>query len=115
MSTRGWGVCAWRDRGMPSDVAMIELFRAEHDLEADRIEDALRDLCAAYRVHRCDSADAAATLGEGATLPALREDERVAWGSVAIAAFLDETGRALEGWRKFQTDACYLDDDGNVC
>jgi hypothetical protein len=94
---------------------MIELYRREHDVDADRIEEALRDLSAAYRVHRVSPGEANVLLGRDIVLPALRDGGHVASGDAAICAFLDETARTLERWRKFQTDACYLDDDGEVC
>ncbi len=94
---------------------MIELFRRAEDPEADRIEDALNDLVVAHRVVVCTPSEAQSHLGTGVTLPALREDARVASGPEAIARFLGDTSATLERWRQFQTDACYLDDDGNVC
>ena len=94
---------------------MIELYRAANDAESDRVEEALRDLVVAHRVITCTPEQATSQLGGDVTLPALREDEQIAHGPEEIARFLEQTRTTLEGWNKFQTDACYLDDEGNVC
>ncbi len=72
------------------------------------VEGALRDLVVAYRVHRSDSASIPVDL------PAIRDGER--WISAAdLPAYLDDLRTFVGQWRKFQADACYLEDDGSVC
>lgn len=64
---------------------------------------------------RCTPAEAAARLGRKVRLPALRDGEQLADEPEAIARFLEDTARTLARWGQFQTDACYLDDEGKVC
>lgn len=94
---------------------MIELYRTQVDPEADRIEEALRDMVVAYRVIHCTPDEVSRWLGADLPLPALRDGERVVYGREAVDSFLEELERDLQRWRQFQTDACYLDEEGNVC
>ncbi len=85
---------------------MIVLYRAEHSPAADRIEDRLRDLVVRYRVEL--------TGGESADRPAIWDQRRIE-GEAALARYLDELEQFVAEWRKFESDACYLEDDGTVC
>ncbi len=88
---------------------MIELHVAsDADARADEVRRALDDLVVAYQSTIVDV---------GATpvdLPAIRDGDR--WiGADDIDGYLVELRRFVGQWRKFQADACYLEDDGSVC
>jgi len=84
---------------------MIELVRPPESPEADAIADTLREMVAAFR----EIEDPAVQR------PLLRDGERTATGDGAVAVFLADLRRDLARWGRFQSDACYIDDDGQVC
>jgi hypothetical protein len=89
---------------------MIELYRASRSPEADRTEEALRDLVVAHTVHVvADPGDA-----PGGALPVVREGDRLV-SAADIPAYLEEVRRLMVEWRRFQADACFVADDGGVC
>ena len=75
---------------------------------ADGITAQLDDLVVAYaqRISEADSVPAA--------LPAIEDGGRWYSGD-EVPGYLAELRRDLAAWRKFQSDACYIDDDGSVC
>ena len=84
---------------------MIRLIRPLESTSADAIAEQLRDIVVAFE----EVEDPAARS------PVLRDGTRAASGDEAITAFLAELRRDAALWRKFQTDACYIDDEGGVC
>jgi hypothetical protein len=53
-------------------------------------------------------------LPEDTDLPVMRDDEELYEGAEAIADRLDELKVFKEWWYKFQSDACYCDESGEV-
>ena len=92
---------------------MIEVI-VDEERTGEEIRDALRELVLAHRVIWLDE-HAPSPLPSGVTLPAIREGDRVIDGQADIAAFLLELEAFAAAWSKFQSDTCYLDDDGTVC
>lgn len=88
---------------------MIELQRRADSPEADAIEEQLRDLVVAHKVLVVDDAEGSAT-----DLPVIRDGDVIACGA-NIPAFLDQLTRDMAEWSRFQSDACYIEDDGTVC
>ncbi|HEY5727418.1 MAG TPA: hypothetical protein VIV08_02280 [Acidimicrobiia bacterium] len=89
---------------------MIELYRASRSPDADRTEEALRDLVVAHTVHVVADPDDA----PGGILPVVREGDRLVL-LPDIPAYLEEVRRLMAEWRRFQSDACFVADDGGVC
>jgi hypothetical protein len=89
---------------------VIELYRASRSPEADRTEEALRDLVVAHTVHLVDDPGDA----PGGVLPVVREGDRLV-SAADIPAYLEEVRRLMAEWRRFQADACFVADDGSVC
>jgi hypothetical protein len=85
---------------------MIELIRAQDSVVADGIEAALRDLVVAHRITMADQADT--------DLPVIVDGGR-RYPADQIPSFLDQLRRDVADWNRFQSDACYIDDDGSVC
>jgi hypothetical protein len=72
------------------------------------VEATLRDLVLAHRV--VVGSDAMAPV----PLPAVREGDR--WvGPSDMPAYVDDLRRLARDWRRFQSDACYVDEDGATC
>jgi hypothetical protein len=94
---------------------MIEVYRQAESLEADWVEAGLRELVLGYRRVVVEEPGQAPELGGDVALPAVRHDGRVISGRQALLAYLQELERFTADWRKFQGDACYIDEDGEVC
>ncbi|PSQ96233.1 MAG: hypothetical protein BRD55_07190 [Bacteroidetes bacterium SW_9_63_38] len=47
--------------------------------------------------------------------PALRDDDEVITGEDALREHLDELRDLMNDWDRFQSDACYIEDDGTIC
>lgn len=88
---------------------MITVHRPADDITSARpIEASLDELVVAYRTvdGERDSVPV--------DLPAIEDGDR--WiGAAEIPAYLDELRPFIELWRRFQSDACYLEDDGSIC
>ena len=87
---------------------MIRLRRRADSPEADAIEERLRDLVVAHEVVVVDAE------GLDADLPVIRDGNITARRS-DIPVFLDQLTRDMAEWSRFQSDACYIEDDGSVC
>lgn len=94
---------------------MIELYREEISSEADWIEADLKGMAAGYERHIVTPLEVTERFGLQVQLPVLRDGDRFASGREEIRIFLEEFSRLVENWRKFQSDSCYLDDEGDVC
>jgi len=87
---------------------MIELQRTADSPTADDIEERLRDLVVAHKVVVVDAE------GPAADLPVISDGKLTARGA-EIPGFLDQLTRDMAEWSRFQSDACYIEDDGTVC
>ncbi len=105
---------------------MITLYRIADCAACDEVETALRELVVAHKVVDVTQVEAAVATngivkGAGGTAkldrpwPMVVDGDRVVSGQVALQEYLGELARELEQWRKYQTDACYVDDQGKSC
>ena len=95
---------------------MIRLYRtAECHKGADDIEEALQEMVIAHEVILIDAAQVPDSLPPETQLPVLVDGSRVITGQAEIAKHLEELERFVADWRRFQADACYVDDDGVIC
>ena len=85
----------------------IKLYRPAHSPAADDLEAALRELVVAYKVIVVNAANT--------PLPAIHDEGQVIIGPAALARYLRELEKIVADWRKYQGDACYIGDDGEVC
>jgi hypothetical protein len=92
---------------------MIELFRRAGSAQGAAIQEKLRELVVAHRIVTVDT-DQPSPLN-GTPLPAIVDDGRVISGQAELEAYLGELGKEVERWRRFQMDACYIDDNGETC
>lgn len=84
---------------------MIELHRPPVSADADAVAGKLAEMVVAHRIVEDQSLPA----------PVLVDGAMTATGPREIEAFLATLRRDLDDWSRFQTDACYLDDEGRVC
>lgn len=92
---------------------MITLYRSPDTPWADEIEDALDEMVIAYETEVIPEADARPD--DVPTLPALRDDGEVVTGKDALRDHLDRLRTLMADWDRFQSDACYIEDDGTIC
>lgn len=92
---------------------MIELIRTRDSAEGAAVEDKLRELVVAHRVTTVESGQPSPL--NGTPLPAIVDEGRVVSGQDDLEAYLAELGAEMEEWRRFQMDACYIDDKGEIC
>lgn len=85
---------------------MIVLYRAQHSPRADGIEERLQHLAVGYRVEILSN--------EAADRPVIWDQRRIE-GEPALSRYLEDLEKFVAEWRKFESDACYLEDDGTVC
>ncbi len=92
---------------------MVTLYRRPDDTQADEIEEALNDMAIAHEVERVGEE---APLPEDLSpLPALREDSEVVTGASALRTRLQALRDLMADWHRFQSDACYVEEDGSIC
>ena len=85
----------------------LHVNRERTDLGRD-VERQLAELVVAHSVE-VDEGDAVPV-----ALPAIHDGDR--WiGAEDLETYMWELRRDVAQWRKFQADACYVDDDGGIC
>jgi glutaredoxin len=95
---------------------MIEFYRPIDDCPTCvSIEETLKDLVIAHKVIVVEPGQESNVLRRDTLLPAIKDNDRVISGQTAIAAYLRELEKFVAAWQRFQSDACYIDDDGEVC
>lgn len=94
---------------------MIELFRTEQSKTADWVEAEFRELVVGYRKILTTPQHAAELFGEQVALPVIRENGRLISGRDNLLDYLRDLEKLATEWRRFQSDACYIDEDGEVC
>jgi hypothetical protein len=92
---------------------MITLYRRPDDAWADEVQTALDEMVIAYETETV--ADDAALPDDMPDTPALRDDGEVITGEAALRTHLEELQELMNDWDRFQSDACYIEDDGTVC
>ena len=94
---------------------MIEFYRPAHCPDCYKIEEALKELVVAHKIITLEPGQTAADLTPHTPLPAIKDEGQVITGRAAIDAYLTDLEKVVADWRRFQGDACYIDDNGDVC
>jgi len=92
---------------------MITLYRRPDDTRADEVQNALDEMVIAYETESVTSETALPS--DVPETPALRDDGEVVTGETALQTHLEELRTLMNDWDRFQSDACYIEDDGTVC
>lgn len=92
---------------------MIVLYRPPESSWADEIQDALDEMVIAYETECLDRN--AALPDDVPELPALRDDDEVITGETALRDHLEDLRTLMSDWNRFQSDACYIEEDGSIC
>ncbi len=94
---------------------MMTFFRTPDCEGCGAIQEALKQSCIAHETVAVASVDdlPPELAGQGGP-PILIDEHEVISGAENIIAHLDELERFKAQWYKFQSDACYCDDEGNI-
>lgn len=92
---------------------MITLYRRPDDPRADEIQEALDEMVIAYETETID--DGRSPPEDVDDLPALRDEDDVVTGEAALREHLDHLRDLMVDWDRFQSDACYVEEDGTIC
>lgn len=83
---------------------MIYIYRRPNDPQADQIEEELQRISLAYNRELKNKVDVF-----------LEEDGKTYKNVDEIYGFIREMEEYKAEWEKFQSDSCYIEDDGSVC
>ena len=92
---------------------MITLYRPPESAWADEIQEALDEMVIAYETDVID--DDGPLPSDVPELPALQDEGEFITGKTALRNHLDHLRTLMADWDRFQSDACYVEDDGTVC
>ena len=94
---------------------MITFYRTKDCPGCSAIQDALREMVLAHDVVLVEKGtDRWLRLPEGTRPPVLVDDKETAQGSENIIRHLEKLKKLKALWEKFQSDACYCDEEENV-
>jgi hypothetical protein len=94
---------------------MIILHLHRNKYDSDEIIEQLKDIAISYQVVYVDEKGTDSSLiFKYADPPQLIDDDRVVQGKHEILRYIDTLKDFIEEWQKFQSDACYCDEEGNV-
>ena len=94
---------------------MITFFRTSDCPGCEAIEEVLEDLCIAHKVVLVPQSGVPdESMPDEAKPPILVDDDKVIRGNKNIIAYLEELKGFKELWYKFQSDACYCDENGRI-
>ncbi len=94
---------------------MIEVYWQIESSEADWVEAELKQMVLGYRCVFTDEDEASSTLGKSVTPPVVRQDLKIVFGRWGLLVYLHELEQFAADWRAYQSDACYSDEEGEVC
>ncbi|OHB80447.1 MAG: hypothetical protein A2Z25_08855 [Planctomycetes bacterium RBG_16_55_9] len=94
---------------------MIKFYRTRQCSGCAAIQDALEELCMAHETVVLESPnDLPPELADAGCPPILVDGRDVIQGSKEIIAHLEELEQFKELWYKFQSDACYCNEQGDI-
>ena len=94
---------------------MTRLYRTAASPAADAIQEALEEMVIRHEVVVDPVPSACPDSVASADLPVLEDDGDVLSDADAINARLDDLRQLMADWDRFQSDACYIEDDGSIC
>ncbi len=95
---------------------MLTFYRTRDCARCDDIEEKIEELHIAHDVValKNEDADDEANLPPGARPPVLIDEHEVIEGADAILKHLESLEKFKADWYKFQSDACYCDENGEI-
>ncbi|GAB4298869.1 MAG: hypothetical protein Kow0098_24660 [Ignavibacteriaceae bacterium] len=93
---------------------MILIYKEKGCRYCSEAEEQLKELVVPYRI--IDQITVSKFLKDGIeSHPVIRDEGKIYQGEQQVSAYLDQLSRLVEQWRKFQSDSCYIDDNGDIC
>ena len=93
---------------------MITFYKNPACPQCEETQEALENLAIAHKVVPVPTeAGRVEQMPQGKRAPLLVDGDEMFEGHEAINRHFDELEEFVALWRKFQTDACYCDDEGN--
>jgi hypothetical protein len=99
---------------MKREGVMIELVRKKDSAVCDSIEEKMREMRLSYRTRDPEDPEIKGKEIDGDDLPFVLDEGRVIKGEKEIYRYLEDIGEFKKKWDKFQSDACYCDEEGNI-
>jgi len=95
-------------------VIMLKFYKTEGCTGCQDIEDALKELCIEHQVTVVkETNDIPSFIPSGTRLPFLVDEGLLLEGTDDIIDHLSELEEFKDQWYKFQSDACYCDEEGD--
>ncbi len=92
---------------------MVKLYREKNSPQADLIEAELQDMIFGYDREVVEPEDAVQRFGPQRSLPVITNNEKIVSGE-EIPAYIQELRTLMTDWQAFQSDCCYVNDQGEV-
>ncbi|MEJ2049323.1 MAG: glutathione S-transferase N-terminal domain-containing protein [Calditrichota bacterium] len=94
---------------------MIRFYRTKDCPDCSAIQETMEDLSLAHKVVMVkDRAELPVEIPKNTRLPVMEDGEEIIQGHDQILHHLEELENFKAEWDKFQSDACYCDDEGNI-
>ncbi len=94
---------------------MTTLYRKSNCSFYDEIEEELKELVIAHSVINIENDESINRNYKHTPLPFIEDDGKIISGFEEMQRYLEELKKFVSLWRKYQTDACYINDDGETC
>lgn len=94
---------------------MITLYRTSEGKLGKEIEQKLCDIVIAHKVQIISSLKEVPFDAGPHSLPLLLDNGNLISGEEALLQHLEKLKKLMADWDRFQSDACFLDDDGTTC
>ncbi len=93
---------------------MIQLYRLAECSTCDEIEATLQEIVIAHQVITVSPPQWPENLAKNSKLPILIDNNQIVEHD-KIKAHLNELAQFVNDWNVYQGDACYINEDGEVC
>jgi len=94
---------------------MITFYRTKNCPGCQSIQDTLEEMVLAHKVVMIEKGEESwQKLPEGTKPPVLVDEKETIQGSKNIVEHLEKLEKFKALWEKFQSDACYCDEEGNI-
>jgi glutaredoxin len=94
---------------------MIELYRKPDCSFCDEIEEDLKELVIKHNIINLKDNKSALPFLSELNFPVIKDDDEIISGTEEIKRYMKELKKFVYLWRKYQVDACYVDEDGETC
>ena len=94
---------------------MLTLYRTPEDELGLQIENKLRDIVIAHNVKIIHTREEIPDDMEYDSLPVLIDNGNCISGETELIQHIEVLKKLMKDWDKFQSDACFMDDDGRIC